>query len=181
MVICKESSKPSKLSTKLSTIWQINDYLSKKIDNRLIVDIIDTRGHPGYYCSQFTKLACFSFFTARSWEATVSLPVWTPFHSTTHFLGTGNMEVRLGFTRGPTYLLSVSSRRQASCCHVHLHELHLHRLPSWRVPWELFHQKPSTWTQLSQTFSCSLIWKAEYQNNRLVKFQHDTGTNITTS
>ena len=46
MVICKESSKPSKLSTKLSTIWQINDYLSKKIDNRLIVDIIDTRGHP---------------------------------------------------------------------------------------------------------------------------------------
>jgi len=46
MVMCKESSKPSKLSTKLSTIWQINDYLSKKIDNRLIVDIIDTRGHP---------------------------------------------------------------------------------------------------------------------------------------
>ena len=44
--MCKESSKPSKLSTKLSTIWQINDYLSKKIDNRLIVDIIDTRGHP---------------------------------------------------------------------------------------------------------------------------------------
>ena len=49
MVICKESSKPSKLSTKLSTIWQINDYLSKKIDNRLIVDIIDTRGHPAKY------------------------------------------------------------------------------------------------------------------------------------
>ena len=48
MVICKESSKPSKLSTKLSTIWQINDYLSKKIDNRLIVDIIDTRGHPAF-------------------------------------------------------------------------------------------------------------------------------------
>ena len=48
MVMCKESSKPSKLSTKLSTIWQINDYLSKKIDNRLIVDIIDTRGHPAY-------------------------------------------------------------------------------------------------------------------------------------
>ena len=47
MVMCKESSKLSKLSTKLSTIWQINDYLSKKIDNRLIVDIIDTRGHPG--------------------------------------------------------------------------------------------------------------------------------------
>ena len=47
MVMCKESSKHSKLSTKLSTIWQINDYLSKKIDNRLIVDIIDTRGHPG--------------------------------------------------------------------------------------------------------------------------------------
>ena len=46
MVMCKESSKNSKLSTKLSTIWQINDYLSKKIDNRLIVDIIDTRGHP---------------------------------------------------------------------------------------------------------------------------------------
>ena len=46
MVMCKESSKPSKLSTKLSTIWQINDYLSKKIDNRLIVDIIDTPGHP---------------------------------------------------------------------------------------------------------------------------------------
>ena len=46
MVMCKESSKPSKLSTKLSTIWQINDYLSKQIDNRLIVDIIDTRGHP---------------------------------------------------------------------------------------------------------------------------------------
>ena len=48
MVICKESSKPSKLSTKLSTIWQINDYLSKKIDNRLIVDIIDTPGHPAW-------------------------------------------------------------------------------------------------------------------------------------
>ena len=46
MVMFKESSKHSKLSTKLSTIWQINDYLSKKIDNRLIVDIIDTRGHP---------------------------------------------------------------------------------------------------------------------------------------
>ena len=30
MVMCKESSKPSKLSTKLSTIWQINDYLSNK-------------------------------------------------------------------------------------------------------------------------------------------------------
>merc|ERR1712032_1514818 len=51
MVMCKESSKPSKLSTKLSTIWQINDYLSKKIDNRLIVDIIDTRGHPVDYLS----------------------------------------------------------------------------------------------------------------------------------
>ena len=45
MVMCKESSKLSKLSTKLSTIWQINDYLSKKIDYRLIVDIIDTPGH----------------------------------------------------------------------------------------------------------------------------------------
>ena len=50
MVMCKESSKPSKLSTKLSTIWQINDYLSKKIDNRLIVDIIDTPGHPANKC-----------------------------------------------------------------------------------------------------------------------------------
>ena len=49
MVMFKESSKHSKLSTKLSTIWQINDYLSKKIDNRLIVDIIDTRGHPAFY------------------------------------------------------------------------------------------------------------------------------------
>ena len=48
MVMFKEPSKHSKLSTKLSTIWQINDYLSKKIDNRLIVDIIDTRGHPDW-------------------------------------------------------------------------------------------------------------------------------------
>jgi len=44
MVMCKESSKPFKLST----IWQITDYLSKKIDNRLIVDIIRSRGHPEF-------------------------------------------------------------------------------------------------------------------------------------
>ena len=43
--MCKESWK-LRLSTKLSTIWQIIDYLSKKIDYRLIVDIIDTPGHP---------------------------------------------------------------------------------------------------------------------------------------
>ena len=34
-------AKHKRLSTKLSTIWQIIDYLSKKIDYRLIVDIID--------------------------------------------------------------------------------------------------------------------------------------------
>ena len=39
-------AKHKRLSTKLSTIWQIIDYLSKKIDYRLIVDIIDTPGHP---------------------------------------------------------------------------------------------------------------------------------------
>jgi len=57
MVMCKESSKPSQLSTKLSTIWRINDYLSKQIDNRLIVDIIDTPGHPGY--RQLTRTVSF--------------------------------------------------------------------------------------------------------------------------
>ena len=36
----------ARLSTKLSTIWQIIDYLSKKIDYRLIVDIINSSGHP---------------------------------------------------------------------------------------------------------------------------------------
>ena len=55
MVMFKESSKHSKLSTKLSTIWQINDYLSKKIDNRLIVDIIDTRGHPASDICRISK------------------------------------------------------------------------------------------------------------------------------
>ena len=41
MVMCKEYSK-------LWTFWQINDYLSKKIDYQLIVDIIDTPGHPDH-------------------------------------------------------------------------------------------------------------------------------------
>ena len=54
MVMCKESSKPSKLST----IWQINDYLSKKIDNRLIVDIIDTPGHPDSDIEDLTQILC---------------------------------------------------------------------------------------------------------------------------
>ena len=39
-------AKHKRLSTKLLTIWQIIDYLSKKIDYRLRVDIIDTPGHP---------------------------------------------------------------------------------------------------------------------------------------
>ena len=78
MVMFKESSKHSKLSTKLSTIWQINDYLSKKIDNRLIVDIIDTRGHPVYVVI-FNLLSSISYpldlvinITAREeWSASV--------------------------------------------------------------------------------------------------------------
>ena len=48
MIMCKEPWKHKRLSTKLSTIWQIIDYLSKKIDYRLIVDIIDSSGHPGF-------------------------------------------------------------------------------------------------------------------------------------
>ena len=32
--------------TYLSTNWKNNDYLSQKIDYRLIVDIIDSSGHP---------------------------------------------------------------------------------------------------------------------------------------
>jgi len=59
MVMFKESSKHSKLSTKLSTIWQINDYLSKKIDNRLIVDIIDTRGHPAFRVFEDSRVVIF--------------------------------------------------------------------------------------------------------------------------
>ena len=62
MVMFKESSKHSKLSTKLSTIWQINDYLSKKIDNRLIVDIIDTRGHPEHLFDFFEATQRFNYF-----------------------------------------------------------------------------------------------------------------------
>ena len=40
-------AKVARLSTKLSTIWQIIDYLSKKLDYRPKVDIIDPSGHPG--------------------------------------------------------------------------------------------------------------------------------------
>lgn len=38
----------AKLSTRLLTIWQMIGYLSKKIDYQLIVDIIDSSGHPAY-------------------------------------------------------------------------------------------------------------------------------------
>ena len=40
------------LSSKSSTIWQIIDYLSKKIDYRRIVDIIDSTGRPDFIKKQ---------------------------------------------------------------------------------------------------------------------------------
>ena len=45
--VVKKVPKVAILSTKLSTIWQIIDHLSKKIDYRPMVDNIDHPGHPG--------------------------------------------------------------------------------------------------------------------------------------
>ena len=43
-----------KISTKLSTFWHIIDFLSKQIDYRPMVDIIDLPGYPVFLCENIT-------------------------------------------------------------------------------------------------------------------------------